>query len=65
MINATKAHFARHGIADMVTESGPQYSSAQFAALAREWEFQHTTPSPFIVRVMAKLSLQLRSLRLR
>ena len=28
----------------MVTDKGPQYSSAQFAA--RKWEFQHTTSSP-------------------
>ena len=46
VINATKAHFARHGIADMITDNGPQYSSTQFAAFAREWEFQHTTSSP-------------------
>ena len=46
VINATKAHFARHGIADMITDNGPQYSSTQFTAFAREWEFQHTTSSP-------------------
>ena len=26
--------------------NGPQYSSDQFAAFTREWEFQHTTSSP-------------------
>ena len=41
-----KVHFARHGIADMITDNGPQYSSDQFAAFTREWEFQHTTSSP-------------------
>ena len=46
VINATKCHFARHGIADMVTDNGPQYSSAHFGKFAREWEFQHTTSSP-------------------
>ena len=46
VINATKSHFARHGIADMVTDNGPQYSSEQFATFPREWEFQHTTSSP-------------------
>ena len=39
VINATKRHFARHGIADMVTDKGPQYSSAHFSKFAREWEF--------------------------
>lgn len=46
VINATKRHFARHGIADMVTDNGPQYSSAHFSKFSREWEFQHTTSSP-------------------
>ena len=46
VIKATKSHFARHGIADMITDNGPQYSSDQFAAFTREWEFQHTTSSP-------------------
>ena len=45
MIKATKSHFAQHGIADMITDNGPQYSSDQFAAFTREWEFQHTTNS--------------------
>ena len=46
VINATKRHFACHGIADMVTDNGPHYSSAHFSNFAREWEFQHTTSSP-------------------
>ena len=46
VVDATKRHFARHGIADMVTDNGPQYSSAHFSKFAREWEFQHTTSSP-------------------
>ena len=46
VIDATKRHFARHGIADMVTDDGPQYSSAHLSKFAREWEFQHTTSSP-------------------
>ncbi|XP_022785990.1 uncharacterized protein K02A2.6-like [Stylophora pistillata] len=46
VVNATKRHFSRHGIADMVTDNGPQYSSAHFAKFTREWESQHTTSSP-------------------
>ena len=46
VIDATKRLFARHGIADMVTDNGPQYSSAHFSRFAREWEFQHTTSLP-------------------
>lgn len=46
VIKATKRHFARHGIANMVTDNGPQYSSALFAKFAHEWELQHITSSP-------------------
>ena len=46
VIKETESHFARHGIADMITDNGPQYSSDQFTAFTREWEFQHTTSSP-------------------
>ena len=41
-----RTHFAWHGIADMITDNGLQYSSDQFAAFTREWEFQHSTSSP-------------------
>ena len=46
VIEATKAHFARHGIADMVTDNGPQYTSEDFARFKREWGFEHSTSSP-------------------
>ena len=48
VIQTTKLHFAQHGIADMVTDNGPQYSSEEFFAFAfaSEWEFAHTTSSP-------------------
>ena len=42
VIKATKSHFTRNGIADIITDNGPQYASDQFAAFTREWEFQHT-----------------------
>ena len=46
VIKAIKSHFAGHGIADIITDNGPQYASDQFAAFTREWQFQHTTCSP-------------------
>ena len=46
VIKATKSHFARHDITDMITDNGPHSSSDQFAAFTREWEFRHTTSSP-------------------
>ena len=46
VVEATKAHFSRHGIADMVTDNGPQYTSQEFDKFARQWEFTHSTSSP-------------------
>ena len=37
VVEATKAHFSRHGIADMVTDNGPQYTSQEFDKFARQW----------------------------
>ena len=45
VINVPKSNFARHGLADMVTDNGPQYSSEEFSAFSREWDFVHPTSS--------------------
>ncbi len=47
VINATKRHFARHGIADMVTDNGPQYTSQEFQEFKNTWQFEHITSSPY------------------
>ena len=47
VIKATKDHFACHGIADMVTDNGPQYTSQEFQQFKSEWNFNHTTSSPY------------------
>ena len=46
VIKATESYLARHGIADLSTDNGVQYSSDQFAAFTREWKLQHTISSP-------------------
>ena len=39
--------FARYGVPDtLVTDNGPQFSSAEFSTFARSWSFDHTTSSP-------------------
>ena len=46
-IEALKGHFSRQGIPEvLVTDNGPQYSGAEFAEFAREYNFEHVTTSP-------------------
>ena len=48
MIDATKQAFAHHGIPDeIVWDNGPQFSAQKFKQFARQWEFTHTTSSPY------------------
>ena len=47
MIKELKAIFARYGVPDtLVTDNGPQFSSAEFAVFAKIWMFEHKTSSP-------------------
>ena len=47
VIDHLKTVFARHGIPEtVVSDNGPQYSSAEFSRFAHEWGFTQTTSSP-------------------
>lgn len=47
VVTALKSMFARHGIPDeVVSDNGPQFSSAEFGQFSDSWEFTHTTSSP-------------------
>ena len=47
VIKEMKEVFARYGIPDiLVTDNGPQFSSAEFSAFAKTWMFSHKTSSP-------------------
>lgn len=47
MIQRLKSTFARYGIPEeVVSDNGPQFSSAEFRELAREMDFKHITSSP-------------------
>ena len=47
MINHLKAIFVRHGIPEtVISDNGPQFSSAEFAKFAEDWGFTHITSSP-------------------
>ena len=48
VIKEMKAVFARYGIPDvLVTDNGPQFTSAEFTVFAKSWMFKHTTSSPY------------------
>lgn len=47
VIKELKKVMATFGIPDtLVTDNGPQFSSAEFSVFARTWEFDHVTSSP-------------------
>ncbi|MGH0142006.1 UNVERIFIED_CONTAM: hypothetical protein FKN15_074960 [Acipenser sinensis] len=47
-IECCKRHFSRHGIPDtVITDNGPQFVGHEFEQFANEWEFRHTTSSPY------------------
>lgn len=47
VIKKLKEHFSRYGIpSSLVSDNGLQYSSLEFQAFTREWDFEHYTSSP-------------------
>ena len=47
-MRSLRSVFTRHGIPEIVrSDNGPQYDAAEFAKLAKDWEFKHVTSSPF------------------
>ena len=47
VIEKMKDVFARYSIPDvLVTDNGAQFASAEFAAFAETWSFEHCTFSP-------------------
>ena len=43
-----KGEIARFGIPDeLITDNGPQFSSAEFAQFMQEYDIKHTTTSPY------------------
>jgi len=48
VINYCKEQFSRHGICDiLISDNGSKFSSTEFSRFAVEWEFQHSTSSPY------------------
>ncbi|CAB4000247.1 retrotransposon-like family member retr-1 [Paramuricea clavata] len=48
LVTYMKSIFARHGIPrEVKSDNGPQYTSQEFGKFSQEWNFQHTTTSPY------------------
>lgn len=51
VIRHTKSIFARHGIPEViVSDNGPQFSAETFTKFAQDYQFKHTTSSPYYPR---------------
>ena len=47
VIHKLKSHFARYGKPDeLISDNGPQFSSAKFQKFMRDWDITHNTSSP-------------------
>ena len=47
IISHMKGQFSRHGIPEtLISDNGPQFSSAEFSEFASSYNFEHTTSSP-------------------
>jgi transposase InsO family protein len=48
IVNKTKVHFARFGIPRVChTDNGPQFVGKAYKEFAKEYDFNHTTSSPY------------------
>ena len=47
LVNKTKPVFATHGTpATLISDSGPNYASREFANFMQDWDISHVTSSP-------------------
>ena len=64
VIKALKSLFARYGVPDMiVSDNGPQFTSAEFRAFATKWCFQHITSSPRYPQSNGKVENAVRTIK--
>ena len=65
VIRTLSAHFARFGIPEvLVSDNGPQYSSAEFAAFTRHLDVVHRTSSPLYPQANGKAENAVRTVKI-
>ncbi|XP_056106475.1 uncharacterized protein K02A2.6-like [Rhinichthys klamathensis goyatoka] len=48
VISCLKSVFARHGVpTEVFTDNGPQFVNDSFQSFSKDWDFRHTTSSPY------------------
>ncbi|XP_062619903.1 uncharacterized protein K02A2.6-like [Saccostrea cucullata] len=48
IIKCLKKHFSHHGIPNtVISDNGPQFTNDAFRNFANEWDFEHSTSSPY------------------
>ncbi len=51
VISKLKKIFARHGIPqELFSDNGPEYIAKEFTCFSKEWDFKHTTSSPYFAQ---------------
>ena len=64
IIEHLKSIFARHGIPEvLMSDNGPQYSSAIFSKFTKEYNFQHITSSPKFPRSNGEAERAVRTMK--
>ena len=64
VITYTKSMFARHGIpSEVISNNGPQYASKDFSLFAEQWEFKHTTVSPWYPQANGLVEKEVQTLK--
>lgn len=62
VIRKLKAQFARYGSPrQLVSDNGPQFITAEFQKLTKEWDFEHIVTSPYSSKANGKVQAVVKS----
>ena len=64
VVNKTKSIFARHGIPETVmSDNGPQFTSAAYESFSKKYEFDHNTSSPYFPQCNGEAERAVRTIK--